>query len=72
MTKKCFCDACGVETKRYKIIAIPCHLMTDKCGYVNNDMDPVSGRDEQYDLCEKCINIVYGAAAKALRAMQSV
>jgi protein gp37 len=32
--------------------------------YVDSDFNPISGREDVYDLCNKCYNNIMGAAVK--------
>ena len=66
--KRYFCDSCGIEKKALNRVDVPCHLnsLAGKCGYVDEDMNSVSGRTETLELCNKCKNIGYGAMLKAL------
>ena len=70
--KKTFCDACGSESS-IKPMGIPCHLysLRGQCGYVDQDMNRVSGRDDSIDLCSDCSNRVYSAAVEKLLDIQS-
>ena len=68
------CDACGVtqQDRSMRTIGIPSHIMNpNKAGYVDNEWNAVSRRDETFHLCNGCINIVFGAAAKAFISKRS-
>lgn len=59
-----FCDCCGKETKSVNHFTYLCHL-EDKShtnGYVDNEMNRVSGRHVSKDLCNKCYNDVVSAS----------
>jgi hypothetical protein len=60
-----FCDVCGKQVKRLNTFSFPCHLnpsSKDGMGYVDNDFNAVSGRDDSIDICNKCSNEMYSAA----------
>jgi len=67
--KKVICDACGAELTRANSFVFLVHL---KHGtkYVDSDMNPISGRQEDVDLCNKCYNEVVGAAVSLLLKKQ--
>jgi len=73
--KKYFCDNCGEEKspRNIKTFPVPCHLyeFAGKAGYVDNDWNAVSGRYNNIDLCNKCLNIAYTAALDALTNLPS-
>ncbi len=60
-----FCDRCQKETKTLCKVYFPCHLVEKKGPYVDKDMEPVTGRLVDKELCLKCYNVVIGAAFKA-------
>ena len=63
---KIFCDGkgCGEELERYNTVQVPYHVTrpVSEAGYVDNDMNRVSGRMIEYHLCNKCSNKFYYAA----------
>lgn len=63
---KYFCDVCGKEIKKPNNIEIPCHFETGTCAceYVDNDMNPVSGRIHSFHVCNKCNNELYSTMMK--------
>jgi hypothetical protein len=74
--RKCYCDACGKEIRgNPNPYDGPCHLLEKdkigKPGYTDQDHNAVSGRRVGFDLCNRCSNVVHGAAAKALFAIQA-
>lgn len=71
MIKK-FCDACGEATTESNGISIPCHLYSkrNELGYVDSNMNRVSGRNDVLDLCNACNNQVFSAAVEKLREIQ--
>lgn len=70
--KKTFCDVCGKETKNVNQINIPCHLYSHSAslGYVDSDMNRVSGRVDILDMCNACNNRVYAAAVEQIRLLK--
>lgn len=74
--RKCFCDACGDEIEsRPNKAEILVHVvdMVDhkyQSAYVDNDGNHVSGRHVDFDLCNKCYNLVMVPAARKLRELQ--
>lgn len=65
-----FCDACGVECEHGSLPFTPLvHIVEMTKGkmnmYVDPDRQPISGRQEHFDLCHECYNIVYSAAISA-------
>ncbi len=67
---KYYCDSCKQESTGNNInrFAVPCHLYSfkHKAGYADKDGNVVSGRMDNIDLCNKCYNIAYSAALKAI------
>lgn len=70
--KKIFCDCCGkeIQQKNLNQISWKSHLTKMyidhefiSC-YVDSDFNPISGREDVYDLCNKCYNNIMGAAVK--------
>ena len=70
MIKK-FCDACGKEKKRLHGISIPCHLWEFRLesGYVDNDGNRTSGRDNHIEVCRRCHNRAMYKCVEELRAI---
>jgi hypothetical protein len=74
MATKVFCDACGNEGASNKFsfrfhlneISEGKHLN----GYLDRDRNPVSGRDETVELCNKCYNIVVMPSVAKLKELQ--
>jgi hypothetical protein len=64
---KRFCNACGKEIvengKKFNPLV---HLLDTDLSrqYVDRDFNPVSGREEVFDLCLPCYNCVMGKAVK--------
>jgi hypothetical protein len=72
MATKIFCDACGADSadagrNRYEYL---CHLDTTKMGFCDRNLEPVSGRTIEVDLCNKCYNIVVAPSVAALKKIQ--
>lgn len=62
-----FCDGkdCGKElSDRYNKVEVPYHITRpiSEAGYVDNDMNRVSGHTVSYQLCNECSNRFYYAA----------
>jgi len=64
------CDRCGCEMDHpQNTISLPIHIVSKKHnvnGYIDAENNPVSGRKVEYQMCNKCANIVYQAAWNAL------
>ena len=43
----------------------------DRFGYVDGEGNPVSGRDNEPDVCTKCWNRIYGEAANVFFQIQA-
>lgn len=75
MTKH-YCDACGKElvgSDGRMGIEIPCHHFDNTTlGYVDSDMNSVSGRTVGKDLCNKCSNQIYSKAVEELQRIQKL
>ncbi len=67
-----FCDACGSESSGTCRVAIACHLysMAGNLGYVDGDMNRVSGREDVLDLCHKCYNHSVSKMVAEIRKIQ--
>lgn len=69
-----FCDACGIECEHGSLPFTPLiHIVEIMAegkvgGYVDPDRQPISGRQEHYDLCHECYNSVFSAAMKEFLA----
>jgi len=63
-----FCDICGKEKDQLISCNIPCHLWSfrGKAGYVDNDLQPMSGRYDSLGLCRQCHNIAYSSMVDTL------
>lgn len=57
---KYYCDKCEKEVDGLYTIPIYVHIKDGNIfnGYVNSDLDHISGRTEDTDLCIKCYNEV--------------
>ena len=66
---KCFCDKCGEESTRLNQFEYLVHLddLDLRAGYVDNYNNRISGRTVEVGLCNRCYNIVVGAAVKLLK-----
>lgn len=68
MATKTFCDCCGKEAKvvHYQFRVHMKDIVNGHVnGFVDNDMNRVSGRDVTVELCHKCYNeVVYPSVAK--------
>ncbi len=64
------CDCCGKVMTPFeaKGIDFPCHICEEKIGYLDKDMQSVSGRTVEYHMCSTCYNKVWSAAWKELKA----
>ena len=66
------CDECKatVTSVNYETMQIPVHIVDTVngtvSGYADGDMNPVSGRSEDYELCRPCYNRAWYALAQAL------
>ncbi len=74
MSTKTYCDACGKEGSINKFQYL-CHITsmaegTHMNGFVDNDMNQVSGRNDSIDLCNKCYNSVVLPSVKKFLAIQ--
>lgn len=74
---KRFCDACEKEMKTSNsgTFAVKVHLLDSNLsmgGYVDRDLNPVSGRMENLDLCNACYNLIMGAAVAKLVELQAL
>ena len=72
MIKK-FCDACGREVKELWTFGYRCHLSSNGRvdGYVDNEGNAVSGRNDSVELCPKCYNQAVSKAVDAVRKIQA-
>lgn len=72
MSTKQYCDACGKESICRSSICIPVHLWSKRTetGYVDSDMNRISGRGDHVDLCNKCCNMVFRSAAEMIIKIQ--
>lgn len=54
--------------------AVKVHLLQSdlSSGYVDRDLNPVSGRMENLDLCNACYNLIMGAAVDKLVELQAL
>jgi hypothetical protein len=70
--RKLFCDSCNEEKDSLRPIGIPCHLYSLRtgAGYVDKDFNLVSGRDDEIELCNRCLNIFYTAGLKAINLIE--
>ena len=59
---KYYCDCCLKEAKHLNTFEYLCHLddvLDHKIsGYVDNDMNPISGKVVEKNFCNKCYNII--------------
>lgn len=74
MAIKIFCDACGNEGASNEF-SFRCHLSAIYegkllSGYSDRDFNPVSGRNDTVDLCNKCYNIVVMPSVIKLKELQ--
>lgn len=72
MATKIFCDACGKEgaSNSFRYLCHLSELDLKMGGYVDNEGNPVSGREDAVDLCNKCYNVVLIPAMLKLRGLQ--
>ena len=71
---KRYCDACGREIAENRQTFNPLiHLVDDPENlagkYVDCELNPVSGRHIEFDLCLKCYNRIMGKAVKEFKAI---
>ncbi len=70
--RKLFCDVCKEEVEDLNNVGVPCHLWSmrgEGChmgGYRDNDGNPVSGRNDTIEMCNKCLNTAYIGLLKAV------
>lgn len=66
--RKYYCDSCEEETDNPNVFEVPCHLYSKKglSGYSDSLGNNVSGRRDRIDLCNKCWNIAFSGALKAI------
>lgn len=66
---KHICDSCGDDEAKNRV-SIPCHLWSKsgEIGYVDSDGNRVSGRFDELDLCNGCLNRFYSAAVSTLKS----
>jgi len=75
---KIFCDCCGKEIKS-KICSFSylCHLTNIakgnySNGYVDNEGEPVSGRQDGFDVCLHCYNRIMIEAVKKFIELKKI
>ena len=77
MSVKFICDVCGKERERsLNKFSYLCHIDdviegNISNGYVDNDGNRISGRENSVDLCNKCYNEIVFAAVKKMEDMKS-
>lgn len=73
MATKIFCDACGKEgaSNKYTYLCHIIDIIEGNCnGFVDNDMNRVSGRKYEIDLCNKCYNQIVTPSIKKFKEIQ--
>lgn len=63
------CDRCGREQNPvdFQHFEVPCHIAEPRGhGYIDRELNPVSGRLVAFDLCNACSNLVYTAAFRVI------
>lgn len=79
MATKTYCDCCGEEmttTFPMNRISFPCHLnplspfYKEGMVYIDSKDNPVSGRTDQYDVCNSCSNSLYNLSVQAFVAIR--
>jgi TPP-dependent indolepyruvate ferredoxin oxidoreductase alpha subunit len=70
--KRTICDGCGECRDQFgwDSVSVPCHIAEKRHGYVDGNMNQVSGRTVDFDLCNKCANIVNTATFAALNELR--
>ncbi len=70
--KMTYCDACGADASVGASVGVPCHLYSKRSalGYVDRDMNRVSGRSDHLDLCNACLNRAYSAMVDKILEIQ--
>lgn len=70
--KKYFCDACSDEVKYpSSTIAVPVHIVRGGLGkYVDSSGNSISCRADNFELCARCTNDVYGYAYSRIKAIK--
>lgn len=72
MAIKYICDVCGkdITGKSKRLIQIGVHLLSANRGdYVDEDLEPVSGRDIDIMVCTKHYNEIMGPAVDKLKEL---
>lgn len=77
MATKVYCDCCGIQFEPRSLmnkVRIPCHVTsTDKLkmfGYQDSEGNLVSGRMDDFDVCNSCSNAIYGSMDDMLRSIK--
>lgn len=64
-----FCDRCSRELcpTSFQHFEVPCHIAEPHGhGYIDRELNQVSGRMVTFDLCNACSNLVYTAAFRVI------
>jgi predicted PP-loop superfamily ATPase len=74
---KTTCDGCSRECNDsigQHRVSFPYHLVEDPAirGYQDREGNVVSGRLDSFDLCNRCFNVVMGAAVDKLKELKEL
>lgn len=74
MSIKTFCDACGKErsVNKFSYLYHIDDVISGKLGYVDSELNAVSGRIIEVDLCNECYNFVLVSAVEELKRIQGI
>ena len=71
-----FCDSCGKEKETLNNVEVPCHYYSKfkdglLGGYCDNEFNPISGRKDVIQLCNRCYNTFYKSALESVNLLGS-
>ena len=67
---KYICDCCNIEANRLNYFEFYTHLNESFPAYVDKDGNGVSGRMDEYGLCNSCYNIVVSSAVNKFKEIR--